>query len=159
MHIRNADSPEFVDVVRMLFREYEASIKVDLCFQGFEKELAGLPGEYARPSGRLLLAFEAGEIAGCGALRHLQDNVCEMKRLYVRPTQRGKAVGASLARALIENAKTAGYATMRLDTMPSMTRAIALYRSLGFREIEPYRFNPVRGALFFELDLREIDAR
>jgi putative acetyltransferase len=159
MHIQNADLPEFIDVVRMLFREYEASINVDLCFQGFEKELAGLPGEYARPSGRLLLAFEAGEIAGCGALRHLQDNVCEMKRLYVRPTQRGKAVGASLARALIENAKTADYATMRLDTMPSMTRAIALYRSLGFREIEPYRFNPIPGALFFELDLRQICVR
>jgi putative acetyltransferase len=159
MHIQNADSPEFVDVVRILFREYEASIKVDLCFQGFEKELAGLPGEYARPRGRLLLAFEAGEIAGCGALRGLQHNVCEMKRLYVRPAQRGKAIGVSLARALIENAKTAGYATMRLDTMPSMTRAIALYRSLGFREIEPYRVNPVPGALFFELDLREVGAR
>lgn len=158
MHIQNADSPEFIGVARMLFREYEASIKIDLCFQGFEKELASLPGEYARPSGRLLLAFDGDEIAGCGALRRLQDHVCEMKRLYVRSTHRGKTVGASLARALIENAKTAGYATMRLDTMPTMTRAIALYRSLGFREIEPYRFNPVPGALFFELDLREVDA-
>lgn len=159
MRIQNADSPEFIDIVRILFREYEAGTKVDLCFQGFEKELAGLPGEYARPRGRLLLAFDADEIAGCGALRHLHDNVCEMKRLYVRPAYRGKAIGASLACALIENAKAAGYATMRLDTMPSMTRAIALYRSLGFREIEAYRFNPVPGALFFELGLREVGAR
>lgn len=153
MRIEHADTPGFLDTVRELFREYEASIKVDLCFQGFEEELATLPGEYARPSGRLLLAFDGNEIAGCGALRRFGERVCEMKRLYVRPAHRGKAIGAGLARELIQNAREAGYKKMRLDTMPSMIRAIALYRSLGFREIECYRFNPVPGAFFFELDL------
>ena len=153
MRIEHADSPQFLDTIRALFREYEASIQVDLCFQGFEKELANLPGEYARPNGRLLLAFDGDEIAGCGALRRFDEGVCEMKRLYVRPAHRGNSIGASLALALMENAREAGYTKMRLDTMPSMARAIALYRSLGFREIACYRFNPVPGALFFELDL------
>lgn len=153
MRIEHADSTQFLDTIRALFREYEASIKVNLCFQGFEKELANLPGEYARPLGRLLLAFDGDEVAGCGALRRFEEGVCEMKRLYVRPAHRGKSIGADLARALIENARDAGYAKMRLDTMPSMERAIALYRSLGFHEIACYRFNPVPGALFFELDL------
>ncbi|MGB6876533.1 MAG: GNAT family N-acetyltransferase [Candidatus Acidiferrales bacterium] len=156
MRIKNADAPEFLETVRKLFREYEASIKVDLCFQGFEKELAELPGEYARPSGRLLVAFEGDEVAGSGALRRLEGDVCEMKRLYVRPEHQGKAIGAGLARALIEQAREAGYTRMRLDTMPSMARAIAMYRSLGFREIDAYRFNPVPGALFFELPLAEV---
>ncbi|MGC1107420.1 MAG: GNAT family N-acetyltransferase [Candidatus Acidiferrales bacterium] len=155
MRIENADAPEFLGTVRKLFREYEASIKVDLCFQGFEKELAELPGEYARPSGRLLVAFDGDEVAGCGALRRLEDDVCEMKRLYVRPEHQGKALGAGLANALIEQAREADYARMRLDTMPSMARAISMYRSLGFQEIAPYRFNPVPGALFFELALAE----
>ena len=155
MRIENADAPEFLDTVRKLFREYEASIKVDLCFQGFEKELAELPGAYAQPSGRLLLAFDGDEAAGCGALRRLESDVCEMKRLYVRPEHQGKSIGAALARRLIEEAREAGYARMRLDTMPSMARAIGMYRSLGFREIAAYRFNPVPGALFFELRLAE----
>lgn len=155
MRIENADAPEFLDTVRKLFREYEASIKVDLCFQGFEKELAELPGAYARPSGRLLLAFDGDEAAGCGAVRRLENDVCEMKRLYVRPEHQGKSIGAMLARMLIEQAREASYARMRLDTMPSMVRAIGMYRSLGFREIAAYRFNPVPGALFFELRLPE----
>ncbi|HXT87317.1 MAG TPA: GNAT family N-acetyltransferase [Verrucomicrobiae bacterium] len=153
MRIEHADSPQFLDTIRALFREYEASIKVDLCFQGFEKELVTLPGEYARPHGRLLLAFDNDEVAGCGALRHFDEDICEMKRLYVRAAHRGKSIGARLTQALIESAREAGYAKVRLDTMPSMARAIALYRSLGFREIACYRFNPVPGALFFELDL------
>jgi putative acetyltransferase len=155
MRIENADAQEFLDTVRKLFREYEGSIKVDLCFQGFEKELAELPGEYSRPSGRLLLAFEGEETAGCGALRRLEGDICEMKRLYVRPKHQGKSIGAALARMLIEQAREAGYERMRLDTMPSMERAIGMYRSLGFREIASYRFNPVPGALFFELTLAE----
>lgn len=155
MRIQHADSPQFADLVRALFREYSASVKADFCFRGFEEELAALPGEYARPAGRLLLAFDgnAGDVAGCGAFRRLENDICEMKRLYVRPAYRGKSFGAQLAHALIENAREAGYAGMRLDTMPSMARAIALYRSLGFREIECYRVNPMAGALFFELDL------
>lgn len=155
MRIENADAPEFLDTVRKLFREYEASIQVDLCFQGFEKELAELPGVYARPSGRLLLAFDGNEAAGCGALRRLERDVCEMKRLYVKPEYQGKSIGATLARMLIQQAREVGYARMRLDTMPSMVRAIGMYRSLGFREIAAYRFNPVPGALFFELQLAE----
>lgn len=155
MRIENAEAPEFLETVRKLFREYEASIKVDLCFQGFEKELAELPGAYARPSGRLLLAFDGDAAAGCGALRRIERDVCEMKRLYVRPQHQGKSMGAALARTLIEQAREAGYARMRLDTMPSMSRAIGMYRVLGFREIAAYRFNPVAGALFFELQLAE----
>lgn len=159
MHIEHADLPEFVEIVRTLFREYEKSIQVDLCFQGFEKELAQLPGEYARPNGRLLLAFDGDAAAGCGALRRLQNGICEMKRLYVRAAHRGKAIGAKLACALIENAREAGYEKMRLDTMPSMARAIELYRSLGFQEIGAYRLNPVPGALFFELELQHVRVR
>ena len=153
MRIEYADSPQFLGTIRALFCEYESSINVDLCFQGFEKELATVPGEYARPRGRLLLAFDGDEVAGCGALRRFDEGISEMKRLYVRPAYRGKSIGAELARVLIENAREASYAKMRLDTMPSMARAIVLYRSLGFREIPCYRFNPVPGALFFELDL------
>ena len=151
--IAHADSPQFAPMVRDLFREYAESVKADFCFRGFEEELAALPGEYQRPAGRLLLAFDDDELAGCGAFRRLDESACEMKRLYVRPAHRGKSLGAVLARALIENAREAGYAKMRLDTMPSMARAIALYRSLGFREIVCYRANPMPGALFFELDL------
>jgi len=155
MRIENAEGPEYLETVRTLFREYEASIKVCLCFQGFEEELAGLPGAYARPSGRLLLAFDWDEAVGCGAFRRLESDVCEMKRLFVRPEHQGKAIGAALARALIEQAREAGYSRMRLDTMPSMTRAIKMYRAVGFKEIPAYRFNPVPGSLFFELRLEE----
>lgn len=155
MRIENAEEPEALPIVRTLFREYEASIRVSLCFQGFEEELASLPGAYSRPSGRLLVAFDWDKAAGCGAFRHLEDGVCEMKRLFVRPEHQGKAIGGALARALIEQARDAGYSQMRLDTMPSMTRAIAMYRALGFKEIPAYRFNPVQGSLFFELRLEE----
>lgn len=155
MRIQDADAPEFVEIVRKLFREYESTLNVNLCFQGFEKELANLPGEYARPSGRLLLAFDGGEAVGCGAFRRLESGGCEMKRLFVKTTHQGKAIGSALARGLIEGAQAAGYARMRLDTMPTMQKAIALYRSLGFQEIAAYRFNPVPGSLFFELQLSE----
>jgi len=156
MRIENAEGLEYLETVRALFREYETSIKVSLCFQGFEEELASLPGGYARPNGRLLLAFDWDKAAGCGAFQHLESGVCEMKRLFVRPEHRGKAIGAALARALIEQAREAGYSRMRLDTMPSMTRAIKMYRALGFKEIPAYRFNPVPGSLFFELQLAEV---
>lgn len=155
MRIENAEGLEFRETVRALFREYEANIRVCLCFQGFEEELAGLPGAYAQPSGRLLLAFDWEKVAGCGAFRPLESGVCEMKRLFVRPEHRGKAIGAALARALIEQAREAGYSRMRLDTMPSMTQAIKMYRGFGFREIAAYRFNPVPGSLFFELEIAE----
>jgi ribosomal protein S18 acetylase RimI-like enzyme len=137
-------------IVRALFREYEQSLGVDLCFQGFEAELAALPGAYAPPRGRLLLALDGDTGSGCGALRPLGDDVCEMKRLYLRPTLRGRGAGRALAMRLIDEARAIGYTTMRLDTLPSMTDALALYETLGFRRIAPYYDNPVPGALFLE---------
>jgi len=150
MRIESAESPEAIGVVRELFVEYSESVGVGFCFQGFTEELAQLPGEYARPWGRLFLAFDDMQIAGCGALRRINAQTCEMKRFYVRPAFRGKGFGRELIHALIDSAREIGYARMQLDTLPSMTKAIAIYRSLGFEEIAPYRTNPVPGALFFE---------
>ena len=154
MEIVQALTPGHVAEARALFREYERSLGVDLCFQGFEQELAGLPGAYAPPRGRLLLSLDGAAPAGCVALRPLADAVCEMKRLYVRPAFRGRRAGRQLAEAVIAEARAIGYARMRLDTLPSMKEAIALYRALGFVEIAPYTTNPVAGALFMELALR-----
>lgn len=155
MRIEQAESPEFIRIVRELFVEYSESVGVGFCFPGFTQELAQLPGEYAGPWGRLFLAFDDkdGEVAGCGALRRSDAQTCEMKRFYVRPAWRGKGLGRELIHVLIGAAREIGYARMRLDTLPSMTTAIKLYRALGFREIAPYWANPVQSAVFFELKL------
>jgi ribosomal protein S18 acetylase RimI-like enzyme len=154
MKIAQAVTPEQVAEARTLFREYERSLGIDLCFQGFEQELAWLPGAYAPPRGRLLLAADGDALAGCVALRPLENAACEMKRLYVRPPYRGQRAGRRLVERVIAEAHAIGYARLRLDTLPSMKEAIALYRALGFVEIAPYCANPVPGALFLELDLR-----
>jgi ribosomal protein S18 acetylase RimI-like enzyme len=140
---------EHVPVVRALFEEYAAALGVDLGFQGFRRELAELPGDYAPPGGRLLLAV-GPEPAGCVALRPYEAGVCEMKRLYVRPEYRGSGLGRLLAEAIVAAGRNAGYERMRLDTLPSMAPARALYRSIGFVEIAAYRFNPVHGTTYFE---------
>lgn len=153
MEIVPARWPHHAETVRTLFREYASSLGFDLAFQDFSRELRDLPGPYAPPGGCVLLAHEGDRVAGCVALRRLDAETCEMKRLYVRPGFRRLGVGRALAVAVIEAARTAGYARMRLDTVPSMQEALALYRTLGFRAIDAYRFNPIPGTQFLELDL------
>jgi ribosomal protein S18 acetylase RimI-like enzyme len=152
--IVEAEGAEALALVRRLFVEYAGSLEVDLSFQGFAEELAGLPGAYARPAGGLLLGFDGEEPAGCVAFRPLEPGVSEMKRLYVRPSARGAGWGRRLAERVVSDARAAGYERMRLDTLPSMGAALRLYVGMGFREIPAYRHNPVAGARFLELDLR-----
>ena len=151
--IRPARPGPDIETVRALFDEYAAELGVDLSFQGFEAERDGLPGEYVPPRGRLLLAETSGTAAGCVALRPLDARTAEMKRLYLRPMARGTGLGRRLAQAVIDEARSAGYEHLRLDTLPSMGAAITMYRALGFREIPAYRHNPVPGALFLEREL------
>jgi carbonic anhydrase len=149
-----AEASAQVAQARALFLEYADALPgVDLCFQNFDREVAELPGAYAPPDGRLLLAADEDRLAGCVALRRLAPDTCEMKRLYVRPEFRGRRAGVKVARSIIEEARGIGYKRMLLDTLPSMTDAIRLYRALGFKEIEPYYHNPVEGTLFMELEL------
>jgi putative acetyltransferase len=149
-----AESPTQIAQARELFLEYAQSLGFSLCFQNFDKELAELPGDYAAPQGRLLLAEYDGQIAGCVALRSKETGICEMKRLYLRPQFRGKGLGRILAERIIAEAREIGYQRMRLDTVePVMKDAVAMYRKLGFKDIEPYCANPEAGAMYMELQL------
>lgn len=150
-HIRN---DEEIDTIRELFREYENKMGLDLCFQGFEAELASLPGNYAEPEGRLFLAVSDDRVAGCVALKKVDPETCEMKRLYVREEFRGQRIGVALIEHLIVDARHIGYKRLRLDTFPPiMSKAVELYRSYGFREIPPYTIDPHPELLFMELAL------
>jgi GNAT superfamily N-acetyltransferase len=144
-------APEHMATIRELFLEYQRWLGLDLCFQNFSAELAALPGDYAPPAGRLLLALHDARPAGCIALRRIEGEICEMKRLFVRPEFQSLKVGRALAERVIAEARDIGYTRMRLDTLPMMTRAHSLYAALGFREIPPYRENPVPGARYLEL--------
>ncbi|MEM7291801.1 MAG: GNAT family N-acetyltransferase [Pseudomonadota bacterium] len=141
--------------VRALFQEYAESLGVDLSFQNFDAELAELPKGYEPPEGALVIALFEGEVAGCVAMRRCAAGVAEMKRLYIRQAYRGHGIGRALAQAVIAKARDADYATIRLDTLPSMESARALYKVLGFKEIEAYRYNPIEGTAYLELDLRD----
>jgi ribosomal protein S18 acetylase RimI-like enzyme len=149
-----AESAIQIAQARELFLEYAQSLGFSLCFQSFDAELAGLPGDYARPDGRLLLAQYEGQVAGCVALHKLEPGTCEMKRLYLRPQFRGKGLGRALADQIIAEARQIGYQRIRLDTVePVMKDAVAMYRKIGFQEVAPYRLNPIAGALYMELQL------
>lgn len=151
------DTPEWIETTRGLFREYADTIGIDLAFQGFDEELAALPGDYAEPAGKLLLALLDGEPAGCGAFRPAPEvdypNACEMKRLYVRRAFRRFGLGRALAQALMDEARRAGYSVMLLDTLDDMEAARGLYATLGFEEIPPYYYNPIPGAHYLKVDL------
>ena len=153
LRIREATSPDDLAEVRRLFLAYAKSLGISLCFQNFDQELAGLPGTYAPPLGCLFLAEFDGIAGGCVALRPLQNETCEMKRLFVSPDNRGTGAGRLLALTVVAKAKALGYRAIRLDTVPSMAAAIQIYESLGFQSIEPYCENPVPGALFLECKL------
>jgi ribosomal protein S18 acetylase RimI-like enzyme len=158
IRLEKPDGPEALEAAREILREYADSLGIDLCFQGFDAEMAGLPGDYAEPGGALLLAYVDGELAGCGAMRPLADvdyaNACEMKRLYVRRAFRRFGLGRILAEALLDTAAQAGYSVMLLDTLDDMEAARELYASLGFEEIPPYYFNPIPGAHYLKAELQ-----
>ena len=147
-----ADGTDVADA-RTLFREYADGLGVDLCFQGFDAELAGLPGDYAPPEGMLVIARVDGAAAGCVAAHRWDGGDCEMKRLYVRDAFRGSGCGGALVRRVLDWARERGYRRVVLDTLPSMASAQRMYERLGFRETEPYRPNPVPGARYLALDL------
>ncbi|WLD27410.1 Acetyltransferase (GNAT) family protein [Clostridioides difficile] len=148
-----ANDLENLENVKILFTEYSNSLNIDLCFQDFNNELKTLPGKYEKPSGSLILAFVDENLAGCVALKKLEDKVCELKRLYVRDKFRGLKIGKILLEEIVEEAKKIGYTYMRLDTLPSMKSAQGLYEKIGFYDIDPYTYNPIEGARYMELKL------
>lgn len=154
MKITHAGTIDEIEEVQRLFREYAELLGVDLCFQGFEEELAGLPGKYAPPEGALLIAKEGQTTAGCVALRRLEEGVCEMKRLFVRPRFQGQGMGRALAERIIREGANLGYKTMRLDTLDRLKEAMRLYETLGFKRTLPYYRNPIPGVVYWEVCLR-----
>ena len=153
MKILQAQTADEIEAVRALFREYQQFLGVDLCFQGFEEELAALPGCYAPPKGRLLLARDGAHAAGCVALRPLEDGACEMKRLFVRPAYRGRRLGRLLALRVVSEATASGYAVMRLDTLNTLEHAMQIYETLGFQRRASYYANPLPGVVYWERTL------
>ena len=154
IEIVEANTVDLIAKVKALFQEYAESLGFDLGFQGFDQELVNFPAQYSPPMGRLFLALSGNQPMGCVGLRSFEKGFCEIKRLYVRPDCRGRKAGRLLAEAAIKAGKDMGYEIMRLDTLPSMEGANILYKSLGFRQIEPYRHNPIKGAVYMELNLR-----
>jgi len=154
IEIVEANTDELITKAKELFQEYAESLGFDLCFQNFNAEMDGFPKQYSPPTGCLFLALSETQPIGCVGLRYFKKGICEMKRLYVRPDFRGRKAGRLLAEAIIKAGKVIGYEIMRLDTLPSMESANVLYKSLGFRQIEPYRHNPIKGAIYMELSLR-----
>lgn len=147
----NAETSKHIEQTKTLFREYETWFGLDMCFQNFDEEVENLPGKYAKPDGRLFLAYSDKKLAGCIALRKLENEICEMKRLFVREDFRGKRIGISLIDKLLAEAPNIGYKKMRLDTFPpKMGKAVELYKSYGFYEIEPYYHNPYGETLYME---------
>lgn len=153
IQIIQAESLSQIDTVRDLFLEYAESLDFALCFQGFDEELASLPGDYVPPNGRLYLATMNERVAGCVALRKTEKGICEMKRLWVRPDFRGNRIGRMLVSKVIVEARSIGYRKMLLDTVSSMREAISLYEALGFKKAEPYYNNPIEGTIYMEMDL------
>jgi ribosomal protein S18 acetylase RimI-like enzyme len=154
--IVEANTKELIEKTKELIREYAQSLEFDLDFQDFDKEMENFPGQYAFPQGCLYIATDENQPIGCVALRDLGQGICEMKRLYVKPSFRGQKVGRLLAEVVIKAARDMGYDHMRLDTIPSMKRANMLYNALGFKQISSYRFNPLENATFFELNLKKV---
>ncbi len=150
MKILQAQTADDIETVRALFREYQRFLEVDLRFQGFAEELATLPGRYAPPQGRLLLAWAGEQAAGCVALRPLENGVCEMKRLFIRSAYRGQGLGLMLAQRIIHEAITVGYTVMRLDTLDTLERAMRIYENLGFQRCAPYYANPLPGVVYWQ---------
>ena len=153
LRIGEIEREDDLNEVKKLFGDYASSLEISLDFQDFDQELAHLPGDYSPPDGSILIASWEGEVAGCVALRKFANGICEMKRLYTKPQFRTLGIGRALCEAIIVKARRIGYERMRLDTLPSMETARGLYASLGFKEIEPYRYNPIEGAHFMELVL------
>lgn len=152
--ILEVNTQDLINEIKLLFREYEKWLDVSLCFQGFEEEITTLPGKYSIPDGRLYIVKNEENYSGCIALRKIEDSICEMKRLYLKPETRGKGIGNALIARIIEDAKDNGYKTMRLDTIKEkMSKAVGLYESYGFKEIEAYYNNPNPHTLYMELDL------